>query len=160
MATISLHLAGWALLSAGFFLSVSGCASMRGPVQQATVERDAEAKSFTRVPGKASLYIYRDQGYMGNEQITVDIGDWIGGRTVGKTFLLAVVEPGQCVVRARGDEKEELQIQVEGGEIYFIRIKVRPAPVTANASLHLVGDEAGKAAVLSCRRVELDDEPR
>ncbi|MGB2958713.1 MAG: hypothetical protein WBD30_07475 [Bacteroidota bacterium] len=137
----------------------TGCSSFDGPVQLATVERDAEAKSFLAVPGKARIYIYREQGYIGNEEITVDVGSWAGGRTTGKTFLLATVDPGAYVLAARGDEREELPIQVEGGEIYFIKLRVRPAPVTANASLQLVDTETGKTGVRRCRLVKLDDAP-
>jgi hypothetical protein len=148
-----------AIWSMALILGDAGCSSFDGPVQLATVERDAEAKSFLAVPRKASIYIYREQGYMGNEEITVDVGSWAGGRTTGKTFLLATVDPGEYVLVARGDEREELSIQVEGGEIYFVKLRVRPAPVTAYASLRLVDTETGKAGVRECRFVELDDAP-
>jgi len=152
-------MAVWAIGAIALILGHSGCSSFDGPAQLATVERDAEAKSFLAIPGKASIYIYREQGYMGNEEITVDVGKWAGGRTTGKTFLLAAVKPGEYVVSARGDEREELPIRVEGGEIYFVKLRVRPAPVTAYASLQLVDLETGKAGVIRCKLVELDDVP-
>jgi len=149
----------FALVSVGPIFLLAGCSSFKGPVRLATAERDAEAKSFVPVPGKASIYVYRNQGYMGNEVITVDVGSWAGGRTTGKTFLRVIADPGEYVVAARGDETEELPIDIEGDRLYFIKLRVRPAPVTANASLQLVDDTEGMAGVRQCRLVELDDEP-
>jgi hypothetical protein len=137
--------------------ALAGCSAFDGPVRLASSKDDHQAKTFTSLPAKASIYIYRNQGYMRNEEIVVDVGSWSGGRTIGKTFLLAVMDSGEYIVVARGDEKEELQIEVEAGKIYFVRLTVRPAAVTANASLSLVDEETGKAGVLECRLVRLDD---
>jgi hypothetical protein len=138
-------------------VGLAGCSAFDGPIRLANSKDDHQAKTFTSLPSKASIYIYRNQGYMRNEEIIVDVGSWSGGRTIGKTFLLAVMDQGEYIVVARGDDKEELQIEVEAGKIYFVRLTVRPAAVTANASLSLVDEDIGKAGVLECRLVQLDD---
>jgi hypothetical protein len=147
------------LVATILFCFCAACSSFEGPGQLGSAEKDAQAKSFVVVPDKASIYIYREQGYMGNEEITVDVGKWAGGRTIGKTFLFMFVNPGDYVITARGDERAELRIEAEAGQIYFVKMRVRPAPVTANASLELVDEETGKTGVRKCKVVELDDEP-
>ncbi|HXJ10353.1 MAG TPA: DUF2846 domain-containing protein [Burkholderiales bacterium] len=125
---------------------VAGCAS-----PTAAPERDSAAKSFIVQPGKANIYIYRDEqiGLLLNIPVALD-GQYIGD-TGAQTFLLREVSPGRHTVDSKIGKEASVTIDAQAGRNYFIWQEVKFGPYTI---LHEIDETKGRAAVATCKLVE------
>jgi hypothetical protein len=70
-------------------LLATACAS----VPLASPEMDRSAKEFRTTPGKANVYVFRDEVFGSPYTMSVVLDGWLLGDTAAKTFLLTTVEP-------------------------------------------------------------------
>jgi Protein of unknown function (DUF2846) len=129
-------------------------------VRGATSEADQQAKTFSALPGKAAIYIYRKNGWRGSGgtfPVTVD-GARLG-RISNGTFFRLEVDPGEHEVWVGWDQAtpRELSDPIKSrakavlvpiiavaGQIYFVRVaQVKQGHVA-------VASEIGKAELLAC----------
>jgi len=144
----------WILLVSAAFLLV-GCSSYTEAIYTSP-DRDAEAKMFRVDPARATLYVVRDQMYLGDERLEVVVNEDSSAWTRGMTYFVTRVAPGRSVVTARGDKHVSLDVYADPGRLYFVQIEVRPSVYTLHATPRLVDDSTGMEAVRSCRRVEVE----
>jgi len=74
-------------------ITIIGCAS----VPLAPLETDALVKNMTPLPGKALLYVYRDNQFLGSG-IVLDVyidEQRIRGKLAVGTYIAVVLEPGE-----------------------------------------------------------------
>ena len=142
-------------LVASAILLLCGCSSFKS-VLYTSPDRDAEAKQFRPEAARATLYVVRDQMYLGDELLEVVVNEDSLAWTKGMTYFVTRVAPGRSVVTARGEKHVSLDVYTEPGRLYFVQIEVRPSVSTLHATLRLVDDSTGREAVSSCRRVEVE----
>ncbi|HKQ30066.1 MAG TPA: DUF2846 domain-containing protein [Burkholderiales bacterium] len=135
------------LLSA---MLVTGCAS----VPMASPERDAKAKTFATQPGKANIYIYRNESIGAAVKMPVMVDGKLVGDTVSKTFILTSVNPGKHTILSKTENDSTLDIMAERGKNYFVWQEVKMGMWSARSSLQLVGEATGKKSVGECKLVE------
>jgi len=128
---------------------LAGCAS----VPLASSHEDIEAKRFNSEKTQASIYIYRDEGFIGSAR-TLPI--LIGGRTIGatapKTFFLISVAPGKHKLASTEGKFFSLDLEAEAGGIYFVRHIPHVEMWGISGSLELVSEQVGRKGVLLCKR--------
>jgi len=126
-----------------------GCAS----VPLAPPTEDAAAKKFQPQSSQASLYIFRDEGFIGSAR-TLPI--LIDGRTLGatapKTFFLVHVSPGKHKLASTEGRFFSLDLDAETGRIYFVRHIPHVEMWGISGSLELVTEQRGQKGVLECKR--------
>ena len=127
----------------GFVLG--GCASV--PMESVTASNDA--KQFNPPPSdKAGLYIYRDS-FVG-KALKKDI--WVDGKCVGEsapdTFFYETVDGNSEHTISTESEfsPNDLAINTDAGQNYFIRQYIRIGLFVGGAGLELIDNDAGMNA--------------
>ena len=121
----------------------------------ASPERDAAAKTFAPVPGKAVLYIYRDEGFFGGGvKVPIVINSRVIGDTVGKSYFRLVLDPGDYELKCKAEKDVIQTIAVEAGKVYFFQQEMKMGLLSNRCGLSTVSDDAGRAAVATCRLLD------
>ena len=132
-----------------FLLLLAGCSS----VPLAPSSEDATAKQFQAKSSEASVYIFRDEGFIGSARTLPVL---IDGRTIGatapKTFFLIHVPPGKHKLASTEGRFFSLDLDTEAGGKYFVRQIPHVEMWGISGSLELVTEERGKKGVLACKR--------
>jgi Protein of unknown function (DUF2846) len=129
---------------------VTGCAS----VPMASVEADSAAKVYKTEPGKANVYIYRNEAMGSAVKLPVLIDDRAVGDTVAKTYILKQVEPGDHIITSKSETDSKLALSAVAGSNYFIWQEVKMGMWAAGSELHLVDEAIGKAGVAECKLIQ------
>lgn len=141
---ISIHvLAALALLSVG-------CAS----VPRASADRDAVVKRFEVAPGKANLYVFRDETYGGSWAASVLVDGRLVGDTVHHTFVFAQIEPGPHKIMSKAENDSDLAFTAEAGRNHFVFQEMKMGVWRARATLHLVDEQRGRSGVNACELIQ------
>ena len=123
-------------------------ALLAGCVQLPPSAQDIQAKRFESVPGKAVVYIVRDN--MGiNLADTLWLGDTEMVTTYTGTYYRWEVTPGTRRISGFGASVASLTLNAEAGKIYFVRHIVSG---TLRSGVQLSGlerldEQAGRASV-------------
>ncbi len=131
-------------------LIISGCAS----VPMADAEKDATAKTFTVKPGKANIYLYRDETIAASIKMDVSLDGQPIGQTVYNSFLLAEVNPGNHKISSEAENTSTVDILAEEGKNYYVWQEVKMGVLLARNGLQIVDVETGKKGVLECRLIK------
>jgi Protein of unknown function (DUF2846) len=141
------------VLAVGALLVVvlaSGCAS----VQMASTEQDASAKSFAVKPGKANIYVYRNETFGAALKMPVALDGKLVGDTASKTYLLLEVSPGSHIVTSKTENDSSVTVNAVAGRNYFLWQEVKMGLMSARSSLQEVDEATGKAGVQECKLAE------
>jgi hypothetical protein len=128
----------------------AGCAS----VPMAPPERNAAAKEFRTTPGKANVYIFRDESFGGAVKMSIVLDGMLFGDTAAKTFLLATVAPGKHVLISKAENDDRLEFQAEAGKNLYVWQEIKMGVWAARSRLELVDEAAAKPRVLECSLAE------
>ena len=129
----------------------SGCAS----VQMASSEQDTAAKSFAVKPGKAIIYVYRNETMGAALKMPVALDGKLMGDTASKTYLLLEVNPGQHTVVSKTENDSSVTLNTVAGRNYFLWQEVKMGLMTARSNLQEVDEATGKAGVGECKLVQV-----
>ena len=120
---------------------------VQGPVLLASRDADIEAKKFLPVPDKAVLYIYRNQFIGSAWQVPITINGKLIGNTGGFTFFRKTLPPGEHIVESWADNPVQITLNLEAGNIYYVRHRTRSGMTKIRAELHLVDEATGRQGV-------------
>jgi len=129
---------------------MTGCAS----VPMASEEQDSKAKTFTTQPGKANIYIYRNETMGAALKMSVAVDGKMVGDTVSKTFILLSVDPGKHTLLSKTENDSTLDVMAERGKNYFVWQEVKMGVWSARSKLQLVDDATGKKGVGECKLIQ------
>lgn len=129
---------------------ISGCAT----VPMANADLDTQAKQFTTVPGKAKIYIYRNESMGAAVKMPVLLNGMSVGDTVAKSYILREVEPGEQTIISKTENDAELTIQAEAGTNYYVWQEVKMGAFAARSKLHLMDEKKGQSDVLECKLIK------
>jgi hypothetical protein len=141
------------LLAVGALITVvlaSGCAS----VPMAPPEQDTAAKSFATKPGKANIYVYRNETMGAAIKMPVALNGKLVGDTASKTYLLLEVAPGQHTVTSKTENDSTVTVNAAAGRNYFLWQEVKMGLVVARSNLQQVDEKTGRAGVEECKLIE------
>ena len=136
------------LLAVAGMVLLSGCAS----VPMASLERDAAAKTYQVQPGKANIYVYRNENLGGAIKLTLLLDGKLVGDTGPKTYYLLEVEPGLHKLLSKAENDSLLELNTEAGRNYFVWQEVKMGLWQPRTLLQQVDDATGKAGVEECKR--------
>jgi hypothetical protein len=129
----------------------SGCVS----VPMASPERDSAAKSFSVKPGKANIYVYRNESMGAAIKMTLALDGKIVGSTAAKTYVLLEVNPGKYTLLSKAENDSTLAVTAAPGRNYFVWQEVKMGVFGARSALQLVDDTTGRAGVAECKLIEM-----
>lgn len=131
------------------FILFSSCAT----IPRLSKELDSAAKTFETTTEKANIYIIRDELIGGAVGMPLDINGQLLGKTSALTYILAIVKPGTQNIVSHAENDSTLSLDVEPGKNYFVWQEVKMGVFMARTKLHSIGETEGKAKVLKCERV-------
>ena len=128
---------------------LNGCAS----VPMATVENDTARKTFpSPSPDTAGLYIYRNTTLGGSLKKDLFIDGVRVAESAPMTYFYFEVEDGMRKLSTESEfSPNDLIVDVEEGNNYFVRQSIRLGLFVGGADLELVSEEEGKKGVLECK---------
>ena len=143
-------------LVAAALVFLGGCAT----VPTASVEEDTAKKAFASPPsGLAGLYIYRNSNFGAALKKRLYVNDEYLGETAAMTYFYKAVSPGSVKVSTSSEfGNNDLVLDAEEGENYYVRQYIRIGVFIGGANLEIVPEEEGKAGVLECTLAEMPDE--
>lgn len=127
---------------------LAGCAA----VPMASVDEDASAKRFEPKPGRASIYLYRNETFGGAVAITVSLDGKVMGRTGAQTFFLWDVAPGRHEIVSHSENTSKITIDAKEGRNHYVWQEVKMGMWQPGSLLQEVGEEQGRKGVLECKR--------
>ena len=110
----------------------------------------SDIKFMNPPEGKSLVYIVRPSviGFAINFTVTCD--DITIGKTKGKNFLYAILNPGPHVFVSKGENSSELHLILEVGKTYFIEQKVRMGLLYARNKIQLINEKEGRNKLDKC----------
>lgn len=138
-------------LSLFLLLLLTGCAS----VQMASVEEDGKAKRFSPVPGRASLYIYRNETFGAAVPMAVSVNGKTLGQTAAKTYFYLNLIPGKYNVESTTENVSNITVATEAGKNYFVWQEVKMGVWMARSLLHEVDESTGRVGVAESKLIAL-----
>jgi hypothetical protein len=124
-------------------LALAGCAPLPPSPE------DLEAKRFERVPGKAVIYLVRNDPDFSYEVSTVMLDDNMMGSTYPGTYFRWVLEPGRHVIRGYAGDNGSIRVDVAPDTMYFIQQSVtRMFHGFAQSFFRPIPEPHGRAVVL------------
>lgn len=132
----------------------AGCGSFSRAIEYSDPRVDAAGKTFAVTPGKANIYVYRDQAYLGETALEVVLDEQWSAKTVGQTYFVVEVDSGMHLLRSRGDPESTLDVYVARGQNVFVWLQVSPSVVTVRGRMEVKDETEGKTGVQQCRRVD------
>jgi hypothetical protein len=127
-------------------LFAAGCAS----VPMGSPQQDQAVKTFATSPGKAGVYVFRNEGFGGAVTMDVLLDDQPLGQTGPKTFLYVQVEPGYHRLSSKAENVSMVNFIAEAGRNYFIWQEVKMGFLYARNELKIVDEKTGQQGVLEC----------
>jgi hypothetical protein len=127
----------------------SGCAS----TSKAPETMSNEAKSFEAPADRGSVYLYRTGRAVGAAgQLSVKVNGMDAGGTGPGTFFKWDLKPGTySFFSSTGEASAVVQLEVEAGEVYFIRQDARMGLDTGRVTMKEVADSKGRKEVSACK---------
>ncbi|HSN91946.1 MAG TPA: hypothetical protein VLS93_12015 [Anaeromyxobacteraceae bacterium] len=132
-------------------LALAALASACASVPMAPPERDLAAKQFLPTPGKANLYVFRDETFGAAVKMSLVLDGRMFGDTAARTFLLTTVDPGRHVLVSKAENDARLEFDAAPGANVFVWQEVKMGVLMARSKLHLIDEASGRERVNSCK---------
>ena len=120
-------------------------------VQKAATEVDLKAKNLVAPTDKALVYVLRATSFGGAVKFKVSCDDKFVGSTSGMRFVYTIQEPGKHNFISKAENKEELQIVLEGNKTYYIEQVVKMGIIMARNKLVVIDELKGKEKLNKCK---------
>jgi hypothetical protein len=120
----------------------------------ASPEQDTAAKSFATKPGKANIYVYRNETMGAAIKMPVALNGKLVGDTASKTYMVIEVPPGKHTITSKTENDSAVTVDAAAGRNYFLWQEVKMGFATARSNLQQVDENAGRAGVQECKLIE------
>jgi hypothetical protein len=130
-------------------LTLAGCATP----PTATPDLDAAAKTFAVPPGKANIYLFRDEVLGGAIAMDVYLNGKLMGQTGPTTYFKFEVLPGRYSILSKAENDSSIDVQAEAGRNYFVWQEVKMGMLYARNLLQQVDEQRGRAGVAQCKLI-------
>lgn len=139
-------------LIAGILLasSLAGCSG----VPMGAPEQDAALKKFTIAPGKAGVFVYRNETKGEGRKMAVEIDGRPVGATIAQTYLYQEVTPGRHTVTSKAENTDTLAFEARAGQLHYVWQQMKMGIERDRAKLSLADEPAGQQGVRESRLVE------
>lgn len=123
---------------------LAGCAS----VPMVSAEKDLQTKQFSPVPGKSSIYIFRNGNVIGQAiKTTITLNDKVVGKTAIRTYLNVVTNPGQQKISCLSEVNKSILLNTKPDQLYFVSQGMRMGVFKARCNIREVSALEGMQAV-------------
>lgn len=130
-------------------------------VPLASGQTDSDAKRFQPQPGKASIYVIREDRFAGqNVLFQVSLDGKVKGKLSRGTYFLFTVPPGKHIVdfaQAGGPDPGSgtQTIHAAEGEVYYLEIRPRSGLMEPPTNIFSIDQQKGRQLILGGKRAEI-----
>ncbi len=137
------------IISVGLILSFISCAS----TSKAPESKSNEAKDYSAPADRGTVFLYRTGRAVGAAgQLMVKINSMDAGGTGPGTFFRWDLEPGPySFMSSTGESSAVVQLDVKGGEVYYLRQDARMGLETGRVTMKEVDANKGEKEVAKCK---------
>jgi hypothetical protein len=128
---------------------MSGCAS----VPMASVDEDTKAKTFNVQPGKANIYLFRDEVMGAAVGVPVMLNGKMAGKTASKSYFMWEVNPGDYELMSVAENTSTVRLRAQGGRSYYVWQEIKIGLFQPRTELHEVDEQRGRAGVTASTRI-------
>jgi|SRR5689334_14525571 uncharacterized protein DUF2846 len=139
----------FALLMSSAIMALAGCSLPR-----TSADTDALAKLMRPVPGKAVIYVFRNQEVSAPWRIELTLDGTSMGSTGANTYYRWSVEPGQHIIASHSQNHEGLVLNTEPDKIYYVWQDVSMGYFGPRARLQEVDRSTAEIALRSCHLLQ------
>ena len=140
----------FALLMSSAVIALADCSSMA----RTSADTDALAKLMRPVPGKAVIYVFRNQEASAPWPIALTLDGASMGSTGANTYYRWSVEPGQHIIASHSQNHEGLVLNTEPDQIYYVWQDVSMGYFGPRARLEEVDRSTAEIALRSCHLLQ------
>jgi hypothetical protein len=119
--------------------------------QQVRDQKDSVAKQLNPIEGKAIVYIIRPAILGLIIKMDVECNSSFIGSTLPGEYIYTILEPGMHHFESKAENRAKLEINLEGGKIYYLKQQVSPGVLTFRSKLKLMTEKKGKDELSLCR---------
>lgn len=130
-------------------MSLAGCAT----VPMASSQMDQQAKLFQAPPGKANIYVYRNETFGAALKMHVQLDGKPVGETAADTYLDLTVAPGQHKIDSN-DGDSVVYVDAKPGQNYFVWQEMKMGLISGHTKLHVVDTATGEKGVGECKLIK------
>jgi len=112
---------------------------------------------FIEDSSKARIYVARPTKWGGAIPITIRDNDFVVGHIAPDGYLCWERKPGQTRLKAKAGNTSTLDISLEKGGVYFVRLQIREFILTRTKLEEMTPDE-GKELLITCVTPNLGNE--
>jgi hypothetical protein len=120
-------------------------------VEFALIAEDSRAKTAVPPPGKALIYVFRQDA-----AAPKNVPMWLDNQPIGfiapRSYFLWAVDPGEHVIASNPDRSVALTVKIEKGRNYFVEQGIATNGV--KVELRQVSYAQGRSAVNRCRLIK------
>lgn len=127
---------------------------LAGCVQMPPSAQDLQAKRFEAVPGKAVIYLVRNNPDISRVAATLKLDGVIMGTTYPGTYFRWEVAPGPHRIAGFGPDNGEITLATEAGKIYFVQ-QVVMTLFSPSSSFSVVSDPEGRMIAMRSELVRV-----
>jgi hypothetical protein len=137
-------------------IALFGCLAIIGCTQVplAPAHFDTAAKSFEPVSDKAVIYVFRNTSFGGAIIGDVTVNERHIGALMAYSYARIEVPSGKCHVYSKLAGSCTVTLDVENGEIYYIRQSPQMGFWAAGCTLDVVSEADGQDGVLDCKHID------
>ena len=137
----------------GFMLLQLAAAAAFADAEFAPMAEDSRAKTTLPPPGKALIFVYR-QDVAAPKNVPMWFDNQPIGFIVPRSYFLWAVDPGKHVIASNSDRSVALTVNVQKGRNYFVEQSIAAKDV--KVELRQVSYARGRVAVNRCRLIKDD----
>lgn len=111
---------------------------------------DTKAKAFQADPEGAIVYVYRNEKLGGAVRMDVLLNNQFLGETRTGYFMWLQLPPGEYTLTSRAENSDQIDLDVEAGEVYYVRQEANMGVTYSRIKLHLVDAATGQKGINEC----------
>ena len=113
----------------------------------ASNDKDMQAKNFQPIPNKSKIYIYQTSPFSSVTGVPVALDKKVAGSVTSGTYHVWTVEPGRHVISSLTENKNNMWIDSEAGQNYYIKQRISASVWNPTSLLEQVSEKEAKKAI-------------
>jgi len=135
-------------------LGLAACLAGCGTTPLASPKADALAKLMEPAPGKAVIYLFRNEPPSAPWPVSVTLDSKPMGKTGAQTYFRWEVDPGQHIVISYGEGWSGLTIEAAAGHSYYVWQDIYMGFFQPRSELKLVDRITAQINLRSCHLLQ------
>ncbi|MDX1351923.1 MAG: DUF2846 domain-containing protein [Thiomicrorhabdus sp.] len=131
------------------FIFLTAC----NTVPIASKEADSQAKNFKPVATKSKIYVYQTEPFSSVTGVPIALDKKIAGDVTANSYYVWTVEPGRHVISSLTENKNDMWLDTEAGQNYYIKQTINISIWKPTSLLELANEKEAVKAINQSRLI-------